>query len=355
MANKPDELPATSKDWQEDFLKLGLTGQTVSGASLLKFLPGINKWISEANKKLSKYKSWDTYLKNFLPPDFGEGSFAVARYYQVEVTRTENDMDSRALATPIAHRTRAQVKAATRGLANLHLQTPSKSTNLSQVLDPEGSDLDLLVDSEPSSPETPSPLQQITPAPKELENVLYPPTKDEQIVNCALVIFLNALTMRFIFNNHWTLHRKALKATFRDTSFEARTDGYLGDSQGYARVLIEVKPVMREKKSLAIQMQETAQMVAWIKSDPEKLDGTRKLRLHISQDRHEIYLTVAEYDDDYIRYLTDERKSTKAFSFLTMHEFGPWSTQDASHMRELGPILLAISLRAEAGQRSNWT
>ncbi|PWY82799.1 hypothetical protein BO83DRAFT_454901 [Aspergillus eucalypticola CBS 122712] len=82
-----------------------------------------------------------------------------------------------------------------------------------------------------------------TPESQKPDNVLYPPTMDEQIVNCALFIFLNALTMPFKLANNWTLHRKAFKAKFYNASFEARTDGYLDDRRGEAQAIIEVKPV----------------------------------------------------------------------------------------------------------------
>lgn len=60
-------------------------------------------------------------------------------------------------------------------------------------------------------------------------------------------------------------------------------------------------------------------------------------------------MTVAKYDEDYLDYLNNEETSNanKSPSFLTMHQFGPWDTLIASHVRELGPILLAISLRAD--------
>lgn len=62
-------------------------------------------------------------------------------------------------------------------------------------------------------------------------------------MNSALVIFLNALTIRLKFRNNWTMHRKAFKAMFGDASFKARSDGYLDDRQGNAQAIIEVKPV----------------------------------------------------------------------------------------------------------------
>jgi hypothetical protein len=79
---------------------------------------------------------------------------------------------------------------------------------------------------------------------------MYPPTKDEQIVNTALVVFINAITMHFDDLRHlgWSIHRKALIADFEEASFEARTDGYLHDNQENLHARIEVKPVVRVDK-----------------------------------------------------------------------------------------------------------
>ena len=126
----------------------------------------------------------------------------------------------------------------------------------------------------PSSSSSSGPSPSPGPSPPstvacELENILYPLTKDEQIVNTALIVFLNALTAHFDFYSNWTLHRKPFIATFENAQFEARTDGYLDSPGGKTRVLIEVKPVTRLQNSLPIQMQESAQMVAWIRSDDD--------------------------------------------------------------------------------------
>ncbi|PYI16906.1 hypothetical protein BO99DRAFT_339058, partial [Aspergillus violaceofuscus CBS 115571] len=113
-----------------------------------------------------------------------------------------------------------------------------------------------------SSEEEPSPYQPYSPVPSELINVLYPPTKDEQIVNTALIVFLNALTIHTELTSTWTLHRRAFTAKFREAQFEARTDGYLHDREGKPSVIIDVKPVSRSGNPAVIQMQESAQMVA---------------------------------------------------------------------------------------------
>jgi hypothetical protein len=100
--------------------------------------------------------------------------------------------------------------------------------------------------------ESPSPSPSSDPSPpntiaRELERILYPPTKDEQIVNTALIVLLNALTTHFDFYSNWTLHRKPFTATFENAQFEARTDGYLDSPGGKTRVIIEVKPVLRSR------------------------------------------------------------------------------------------------------------
>lgn len=143
-------------------------------------------------------------------------------------------------------------------IRDTHLSTPTKkSTNFSENWSASESDDEDI----PTSP------RAETPVPQKLVNVMYPPTKDEQIVNTALIVLLNALTIHLeSFSSKWTLHRKAFIAAFGDAEFEARTDGYLND-QDNPSIIVEVKHVMRSTKLSAIGMQESAQMVAWIKSD----------------------------------------------------------------------------------------
>ncbi|PYH86810.1 hypothetical protein BO82DRAFT_397378 [Aspergillus uvarum CBS 121591] len=112
-------------------------------------------------------------------------------------------------------------------------------------------------------------------------------------------------------------------------------------------------------------------MVGWLMNDDEKND-TGKLHVHISQNRHEIFITFVEYDARYLAYLKNppvknevskpgnsqskpsasQAPETGVPSFLTMHQYGPWDTQQRSHMKNLGPILLAIALYAEGEVRA---
>lgn len=84
----------------------------------------------------------------------------------------------------------------------------------------------------------------------------------------------------------------------------------------------------------------------------DKISETICRRIHVSQDRQEIFLTFAEYDDDYLAYLNDKTPRSTAPSFLTMHQYGPWDTENPSDMAKLGPILLAIALYADAEIRA---
>ncbi|XRM42140.1 hypothetical protein ABZX51_005370 [Aspergillus tubingensis] len=298
---------------------------------------GLKEWKQKAEKLLATLQSWDRYHQSFTSNTILEGTFALAKKYQFEAS---GSLDERfrpdVTFTPVAHRTRSKMGGLERKMRDIQLQTPTKSTGMI-----------------PNTPGEESPFN--SPGPSEISNQMYPQTEDEQIVNSALVDFLNALSIHFPEACDWTLHRKSFKADFEHASYEARTDGYLkGGSPGKARALIEVKPMLREKKRIPICMQEAAQMVAWIKSDPDST-GVLNLpgrRLHVSQDRHLIYLIFAEYDDAYIQYLNNTLPPGPS-PFLRMREFGPWNTLNRSDMVSLGGILLAIALRAYADAKSN--
>ncbi|KAL2816731.1 hypothetical protein BJX63DRAFT_430110 [Aspergillus granulosus] len=196
-----------------------------------------------------------------------------------------------------------------------------------------------------------------------LQNILYLPTKDEQIVNTALLNYLSALILHAGLPLQWSLHLVSLRADFMTASYEARTDGYLectrtDTGKGKAiRALVEVKPVT----------------VAWLKTHPDTggLLNERGRRIHVSQDRHLIYVIFAEYDDElladlsvkvhacqkrfsaslylqheYVAYLNGDAAGPD--TFLSMREYGPWDTRYPSHMQDLAPILVAIALRAQA-------
>ncbi len=91
---------------------------------------------------------------------------------------------------------------------------------------------------------------------------------DEQTVNTALYLFLNACV-----KHHpkvracWTMHRIGFKM---HKYFEAWTDGYLEALLTYrVCAILEVKRYRRASNITAVRMQETAQISAWITERPQ--------------------------------------------------------------------------------------
>ena len=78
--------------------------------------------------------------------------------------------------------------------------------------------------------------------------IQFPQTEDEQIVNTALLLFLNAMLLHFEIPAKWSLHRKAFRfEQNKENLFEARVDGYLlcsSDDRVKATV-VEVKSFSR--------------------------------------------------------------------------------------------------------------
>ncbi|PYI00548.1 hypothetical protein BO78DRAFT_434330 [Aspergillus sclerotiicarbonarius CBS 121057] len=167
--------------------------------------------------------------------------------------------------------------------------------------------------------------------------------KRQQIVNTALVDFLNAFIIHYKLRVYWTLYRKPFIAKFENGAFEARTDGCLEDRASKTYAIVEVKPMLREKEVVRISMQETAEMVAWIKCDPDPKEFSSSCgRTDMKS------LIFAEYGVDYVKYLNNTLRPDEKPGFLTMHQFGAWDTRRAGDMKQLGSILLPLALRGRA-------
>lgn len=71
-------------------------------------------------------------------------------------------------------------------------------------------------------------------------------------------------------------------------------------------------------------------------------------RVIISQDRHRIYFTVAEYPQKYIDYLRNKRAIdiNNEDCFLRMRLFGYFDIRDSSHMKLLGVLVNVILTHA---------
>ncbi|CAG7950355.1 unnamed protein product [Penicillium salamii] len=346
------ELKSASKLQKRQYLML-----RVLWKSFPKQKFDVNKFeltacVEEASRYLDAYSSWQLYCASF-DGELSEGTFALARFYQKQVSwvpkDTPFDSDATAVPSPIAHRTRSRRGHSGKQVREEALQTPSKPpknpqaqprtpfTNVSS-----GGDSDEDGDEPPQSHDS--------LGPPELIDQSFPKTKDEQIVNTALLDFLNAFIIHRNSRVQWTLYRKPFTAQFATASIQARTDGCLEEvGSGKVHAIVEVKPVVRSTAPFSIAMQEAAQMVTWIKTNPDpagKIGGCGH-RLHVSQDRNEIYIIFAEYDETYVKYLDDKLDRSKDPGFLTMHQFGPWDIENRSDMADVGRILLAIALRAD--------
>lgn len=68
----------------------------------------------------------------------------------------------------------------------------------------------------------------------------------------------------------------------------------------------------------------------------------------ISQDRDEIYITLARYPPEYVDYLKGRLTPSRPGSpqpFLTLMEYGPWIIESPSHMRHFAEVIIAFCLR----------
>lgn len=326
------------------------------------------KYLDQAAVFLQGFRSWEDYLKLNEKKDKAQGrvpdlgTFSLVASFQLQVAEIGENQDGTSnvtISSPVASRTRSNDP-----------NPPSTPTPVGRTTGPSRT-----LAFRPATPKDdidspfPFPSSGFTPAGESPANANnsqpVPPTPDEQIVNTALILFLDALTMHFPgLTQYWTIQRYAFKITCGSQQFEARTDGYLQDKvSGKVRSIIEVKPHRRAKGK--VRMQDSAQMVGWIANEDKPANSstsrcvlpssiriiyvpklTTSRHLLISQDREEIYLTFAEYDDAYVDYIKQRSNPSEKLSLMSMREFGPWKIESREDMEHLSRFLLAFTLRA---------
>ncbi|KAL4966498.1 uncharacterized protein BDV14DRAFT_198953 [Aspergillus stella-maris] len=349
---------------------------------------GLAEWEDRARKHLRSYGSWIKYLNSLRSNGLMEEStFALVREHQRECTEIDADFMTSNVTVSSPHAFRER-KPQQLNMNVTALMNKVHKMNLGDHHTPEGSiaedesDEELLSPTEDrkskgkksesgkpentpsqdsttkSSPSQDSPASEWGADDAEHVSEVFPSTEDEQIVNTAVLDLLKALIIQTGLPLRWTLRRLPLKAHFNTENYNARTDGCLRCTKKVplekrVRALVEVKPVLRGKKRHQICMQEAAQTVAWLKTYPDAGGRLNKpgRRIHISQDRHQIFILVPEYNSDYVAYLNDPSQDSDAF--MTIREYGPFDIREHSHMRELGKILFAIALRAEADLKAD--
>ncbi|CAG8885914.1 unnamed protein product [Penicillium egyptiacum] len=162
---------------------------------------------------------------------------------------------------------------------------------------------------------------------------------DEQIVNMALLLYLQALLVNTCgIGADWTPERRALivKNKERQKVYEARVDGFLRyqrDESNPIMAIVEVKPCIHPKDP---------------SSDPPNAGG----RSDSCVDLPAPPATLSAYSRSEIQASIPKqsaplgKKPSTASNFLTMHEYGPFDTGKDNHVDSLGQILLAFSIRA---------
>ncbi|KAK1142070.1 hypothetical protein N8T08_008152 [Aspergillus melleus] len=206
---------------------------------------------------------------------------------------------------------------------------------------------------------SPSQLRQRTPAAERFEpEKQWIKTKDEQIVNDAIISYLHALTLNIPGSESLcSSERLRLLFDFEAAQMEARTDGFLdirgkGESKE-AFATIEAKAAIRQRSNPhhGVYKEESAQTVLLIAQDskngrfttlPRLQSAHKHQRLLISQDRHEIFIVIASYDDDYVRYLKKEDPQTP--SFMVMQEYGPFIIGEYTNMQYLAQFIVGFCL-----------
>ncbi|OJD23424.1 hypothetical protein ACJ73_05217 [Blastomyces percursus] len=307
---------------------------------------------------------WEDYVNEIKSSPSGPslpvphlGAFSFVWYYQQLVQGLiGSDPEPKIDFSPIALRTRSKRRGA--GALEQNLQTPSRPSRVQYSPLPDPDTVMEDVSFELQKTLHTSPLADVVSTPESahseyIEDSKFSRLQDEQIVNTALISFASVLTYSIQgVNGHWSLQRKAF--TFGEGGsklYEARTDGHLFSSTNpqTSKAIVETKKQLRDEIP-DVRRQEAAQMAAWIFSEPTEhqivsrpsWNGYR--RYMISQDRHMIYLIVAEYNSDYITYLRDPEYNLTR-SFMTMFECGPWDVSVKNHMVDLGAILLAMTLQ----------
>jgi len=239
-----------------------------------------DEYYTRARQLLASWMDWRVYLNSFQVPEnnlhtlfAANGAFWLVRNYQLKADKgPENSgMTPKVwMRSPI--RTRGFLNRV-RELNSTPSGRPRSQTNERDSHKTPLAQLKSLFFFDDGSPfgttRTDIP-ESVSPITKDRRGE-YPPTKDEQIVNRALVYFLEAVTMRHVENADWDIERMAFKlADKKDKGYEARVDGLLRrPSDGRVLAILEVKPCVRLHRKVDIRMQESAQMAAWISSDPD--------------------------------------------------------------------------------------
>lgn len=171
----------------------------------------------------------------------------------------------------------------------------------------------------------------------------------EASVNAAFLAFLTAIAALLDqpIKRQWSTARRKLTADFgtpqRKRQYVAYTDGQLEEVSSHRILaLVECKSGPRGRHSPGVDMQEVAQLVAWVKQHPAGPGANRRVLL--SKDGLELYISVFQYGPGWLRYLNGGPGSIKHAGFAYMQRYGPWNMKNKADLREFALIVIALLL-----------
>ncbi|KAF3020435.1 hypothetical protein E8E15_006696 [Penicillium rubens] len=284
-------------------------------------------------------QTWLSYIEtDQYPTDRKLGMFALVRQGQLAIVASDSQEPSQTVELRRRDRPQApELSADTAG------RSPSAAASTAPT--------------EPSTAASSVPTELSTAASRKW--VKYARADGEPQVNQFVINLLNALTLSVGqgVNCQWSPNGNLFgSVSFGEVQLTAYVDGYLvGVKKSDIFAIVEVKAGIRDPEQYPlVEWQEGAEMVSWIMNDEENLRRHPfETRLLISLNRHEMYLTLARYHEDYVKFLKGEFQGLKSYPenrFLHLHEYGPWDIGKKSHMRDLAEIIVGFSLRVKDEQ-----
>ena len=80
---------------------------------------------------------------------------------------------------------------------------------------------------------------------------------------------------------------------------------------------------------------------------PSENAGLSFSRTLLSQNRHEMFITIANPEEDYCRYILQNGPLTHN-AFLCMQAYGPWDLTVKEDVRHVAKLIVALTLAAHA-------
>ncbi|KAI3577250.1 hypothetical protein IWW34DRAFT_807469 [Fusarium oxysporum f. sp. albedinis] len=220
------KLPKNPQDWAQ------IAQQHSVIDSSIHDLTDLNSGSQISRDVLKKATS---YLESFSPDNkkISEGTFAMVQYYQrlsIQPRQKPSDEEIDLSSPKVAFSprvTRSQVARRYQGSTS-RPETPSRPPKEDMSIDEHFGNLDLDSDTSSLNSDPLGPLSYHSPLSGEVGKQ-YQSIEDEQIVNTALVLFLNALTLHCDYaQGAWTIYRKTFVVKASATKvYEARVDGLL--------------------------------------------------------------------------------------------------------------------------------